>query len=91
MLIGSYAELSLSKPERPPKSYRRALRWVMTLPGEKQERKAEALAKMEAEKTPCAFQILPPNTLSADPASLEAPRHTTPPNRQGYKSPALAA
>jgi hypothetical protein len=32
MMIGSYAELSLSKPERQPKSYRRVLRWVMTLP-----------------------------------------------------------
>jgi hypothetical protein len=41
--------------------------------GEKQERKAEALAKMEAEKTPCAFQSLPLNTLSVRSAALEAP------------------
>jgi hypothetical protein len=33
MMIGSYAELSLSKARETAKSYRRVLRWVMTLPG----------------------------------------------------------
>jgi hypothetical protein len=53
--------------------------------GEKQERKSEALAKMEAEKTPCAFQSLPLNTLSVRSCPLEAPRYTPPPYRQRYK------
>lgn len=64
MMIGSYAELSLSKARETAKELSARVALGYDVAGEKQERKSEALAKMEAEKTPCAFQNLPLNTLS---------------------------
>lgn len=64
MLIGSYSELSLSKARETAKELSARVALGYDVAGEKQERKSEALAKMEAEKTPCAFQSLPLNTLN---------------------------
>lgn len=65
MVIGSYSELSLSKARETAKELSARVALGYDVAAEKQERKAEALAKMEAEKTPCVFQIWPPNTSSA--------------------------
>ncbi len=50
MLIGSYAELSLSKARETAKELSARVALGYDVAGEKQERKTEALAKMEAEK-----------------------------------------
>ena len=50
MLIGSYAELSLSKARETAKELSARVALGYDVAGEKQERKSEALAKMEAEK-----------------------------------------
>ncbi|CNC78985.1 phage integrase family site specific recombinase [Yersinia pseudotuberculosis] len=50
MLIGSYAELSLSKARETVKALSARVSLGYDVAGEKQERKAEALAKMETEK-----------------------------------------
>ncbi len=50
MLIGSYAELSLSKARETAKELSARVSLGYDVAGEKQERKTEALAKMEAEK-----------------------------------------
>ena len=50
MVIGSYAELSLSKARETAKELSARVALGYDVAGEKQERKAEALAKMEAEK-----------------------------------------
>ena len=51
MLIGFYAELSLSKARETAKELAAHVALGYDVAGEKQERKAEALAKMEAEKS----------------------------------------
>ncbi len=50
MVIGSYAELSLSKARETAKELSARVALGYDVAGEKQERKAEALAKIEAEK-----------------------------------------
>lgn len=50
MLIGSYADLSLSKARETAKELSARVALGYDVAGEKQERKAEALAKIEAEK-----------------------------------------
>lgn len=50
MLIGSYAEISLSKAREMAKELSARITLGYDVAGEKQERKAEALAKMEAGK-----------------------------------------
>lgn len=50
MLIGSYTEISLSKAREMAKELSARVSLGYDVAGEKQERKAEALAKMEAEK-----------------------------------------
>lgn len=50
MMIGSYAELSLSKARETAKELSARVALGYDVAGEKQERKSEALAKMEAEK-----------------------------------------
>ncbi|MCW8351390.1 site-specific integrase [Citrobacter portucalensis] len=50
MVIGSYAELSLSKARETAKELAARVALGYDVAGEKQERKAKALAKMEAEK-----------------------------------------
>ena len=50
MLIGSYAELSLAKARESAKELSARVSLGYDVAGEKQERKTEALAKMEAEK-----------------------------------------
>lgn len=50
MVIGSYSELSLSKARETAKELAARVALGYDVAGEKQERKAEALAKMEAEK-----------------------------------------
>ena len=50
MLIGSYAELSLSKARETAKELSARVALGYDVAGEKQKRKTEALAKMEAEK-----------------------------------------
>ncbi|STI93481.1 integrase [Escherichia coli] len=50
MLIGSYSELSLSKARETAKELSARVALGYDVAAEKQERKAEALAKMEAEK-----------------------------------------
>jgi chloramphenicol O-acetyltransferase len=56
MLIGSYAELSLSKARETAKELSARVALGYDVAGEKQERKAEALAKMEAEKRHARFR-----------------------------------
>lgn len=51
MLLGSYAELSLSKARETAKTLSARVALGYDVAGEKQERKAEALAKIEADKT----------------------------------------
>lgn len=50
MVIGSYAELSLSKARETARELSARVALGYDVAGEKQERKAEALAKMEAER-----------------------------------------
>lgn len=50
MLIGSYSEISLSKARETARELSARVALGYDVAGEKQERKAEALAKMEAEK-----------------------------------------
>ncbi|EQB1048183.1 Arm DNA-binding domain-containing protein, partial [Escherichia coli] len=50
MVIGSYAELSLSRARETAKELSARVALGYDVAAEKQERKAEALAKMEAEK-----------------------------------------
>lgn len=64
MLIGSYSELSLSKARERAKELSARVALGYDVAAEKQQRKAEALAKIEAEKTRCTFLNLPPNTLN---------------------------
>lgn len=61
MVIGSYADYSLSKARETAKELSARVALGYDVAAEKQERKAEALAKIEAEKKPCAYQSLLPN------------------------------
>lgn len=56
MHIGSYRELSLSKARETAKELSARVALGNDVAGEKQERKAEALAKMEAEKRHARFR-----------------------------------
>lgn len=58
MMIGSYAELSLSKARETAKELSARVSLGYDVAGEKQERKAEAVKKMEAEKNAKKFHQL---------------------------------
>lgn len=65
MLIGSYSDLSLSKARATVKELAARVALGYDVAGEKQARKAEALERIEEEKTRCVCLIWPPNILNA--------------------------
>lgn len=83
MLIGSYSELSLSKARETAKELSARVALGYDVAGEKQERKSEALAKMEAEKNAMRVSELAAEYFERQ--ILPAPRYTPPPYRQRYK------
>jgi hypothetical protein len=56
MVIGTYSELSLAKARETAKEQSARVALGYDVAGEKQERKAEALKKMEEENMRCVFQ-----------------------------------
>ncbi len=77
MLIGSYAELSLARARETAKELSARVALGYDVAGEKQERKAEALAKIEAKKALCMCLSSLLNILNARYSPMETPRHTT--------------
>ena len=77
MVIGSYSELSLSKARETAKELSARVALGYDVAAEKQERKAEALAKMEAEKNAMRVSDLGLRILRApDTSEMETSRYS---------------
>lgn len=81
MVIGSYSELSLSKAREIAKELSARVALGYDVAAEKQERKAEALAKMEAEKKRHArFRSGRRILRATDTSEMETSRYPSPEN-----------
>lgn len=85
MLIGSYSEISLAKARETARELSARVALGFDVAGEKQERKAAAIEKIEQEKMHSGCQTRNRVFRTVDYGTLEASRSSASENRQGYK------